>query len=302
MLPVHLQTICILLCLRCFVSVQAQQPLGKAGLAWPNGNSVDIRQYRRTGKVSWYYSWSSYPVNTDLEFVPMFWGPAHIDEFNRMIVRSNGRPSFSTVLGMNEPQQTGQSNISPEDGAQLWKAYLQPLKDRGIRLGSPAPSSAPSGKTWLQAFLGVCGADCTVDFIALHWYGTNATQFINYVVDFHDTFQRPIWVTEWACQNFADLRQQCSYDEVMQFLKITQGFMDDVDFVERYAWFGAMKEMQDVNKANSLMTEEGRINELGAQYIGSDGTEITGSSGERSTWTNTLSTTIVIIIIFGLLS
>ncbi len=73
------------------------------------------------------------------------------------------------------------------------------------------------------------------------------------MVDFHDTFQRPIWVTEWACQNFADLRQQCSYDEVMQFLKTTQGFMDDVDFVERYAWFGAMKEMQDVNKVSYVL-------------------------------------------------
>ncbi|KAL4259396.1 Alkali-sensitive linkage protein [Pleurotus pulmonarius] len=264
----------MLLCLRCFVPVQAQQPLGKAGLAqWPNGNSVDIRQYRRTGKVSWYYSWSSYPVNTDLEFF------VQMDDH-----------LFSTVLGMNEPQQTGQSNISPEDGAQLWKAYLQPLKDRGIRLGSPAPSSAPSGKTWLQAFLGVCGPDCTVDFIALHWYGTNATQFINYVVDFHDTFQRPIWVTEWACH------------AILENYPRLQSFMDDVDFVERYAWFGAMKEIQDVNKANSLMTDEGRINELGAQYIGSDGAEITASSGERSTWTNTLSTTIVIITIFGLLS
>ena len=26
---------------------------GKAGLAWPNGNTVDINQYLTTGKVSW---------------------------------------------------------------------------------------------------------------------------------------------------------------------------------------------------------------------------------------------------------
>ena len=26
----------------------------KAGLAWPNGNSVDIKQYTSTGKVSWW--------------------------------------------------------------------------------------------------------------------------------------------------------------------------------------------------------------------------------------------------------
>ena len=77
---------------------------------------------------------------------------------------------------------------------------MQPLKAQGIRLGSPAPSSALSGKTWLQDFLTACGGTCIVDFIALHWYGINSTQFIIYLQDFHDTFQRPIWVTEWACQ------------------------------------------------------------------------------------------------------
>jgi len=90
--------------------------------------------------------------------------------------------------------------MSPQRGAELWRAHVQPLKVQGIRLGSPAPSSAPSGKTWLQDFLGACGGDCTVDFIALHWYGINSTQFVGYLQDFHSTFQRPIWVTEWACQ------------------------------------------------------------------------------------------------------
>lgn len=57
--------------------------------------------------------------------------------------------------------------MTPEDGAQMWKTYLEPLRAQGVRLGSPAPSSAPSGKTWLQAFLTACAGGCTVDFIAL---------------------------------------------------------------------------------------------------------------------------------------
>ena len=100
---------------------------------------------------------------------------------------------------LRRPQHAGQSNLSPQQGADLWRTHLQPLKAQGIRLGSPAPTSAPSGKTWLQDFLTACGG-CTVDFIALHWYGINSTQFIVYLQDFHDTFKRPIWVTEWACQ------------------------------------------------------------------------------------------------------
>ena len=98
------------------------------------------------------------------------------------------------------PQQGAQSNLTAQQGADMWKTYMQPLKAQGILLGSPAPSSAPSGKIWLQDFLTACNGGCTVDFIALHWYAVNSTEFIRYLQDFHDTFQRPIWVTEWACQ------------------------------------------------------------------------------------------------------
>jgi hypothetical protein len=48
----------------------------------------------------------------------------------------------------------------------MWQTYIQPLKAQGMRLGSPAPTSAPDGKTWLQGFLTACEG-CTVDFIAL---------------------------------------------------------------------------------------------------------------------------------------
>ena len=65
------------------------------------------------------------------------------------------------------PQQTGQSNLSPEDGANLWKTYIEPLKSQGVRLGTPAPSSAPSGKTWLQDWLDACAGGCNPDFVAL---------------------------------------------------------------------------------------------------------------------------------------
>ena len=58
--------------------------------------------------------------------------------------------------------------MSPQDAKAMWVQYLEPLrKTYGVRLGSPPTSSAPSGKTWTQEFLSVCGSDCNVDFIAL---------------------------------------------------------------------------------------------------------------------------------------
>ncbi|KAJ3510135.1 hypothetical protein NLJ89_g4849 [Agrocybe chaxingu] len=257
----------------------------KAGLAWPNGNSLNINQYDATGKVSWYYTWSAFPVASRLEFSPMLWGQSTINQFTSTIRRtlSNTRLSVTAVLGMNEPELQEQSNMSPEEGAQIWQTHLEPLRALGVRLGSPAPSSSPRGKIWLQDFFAACNGNCNVDFIALHWYGTNSSWFISHLEDYHETFQRPLWVTEWACHNFVDLNAQCSDEEIVGFMNVTQSFMDNAEFVERYAWFGAMKDMNNVNPSNALMNGNGQINPLGIQYINATGwTNLTSNAGRPS--------------------
>jgi len=246
----------------------------KAGLAWPNGDYVDIEQFTKTGKVSWYYTWGPLGVDTtdSIEFVPMLWGTDQVDQFTSTVNRTLQRTGATAVLGMNEPQETGQSNLTPEEGVALWTSYIEPLKSQGIRLGSPAPSGAPSGKQWLLDWLGACGNNCTVDFIALHWYDINATQFQEYLEDFHTTFQRPLWITEWTCQNYNNATAQCSPDDIVKFLNQTQSFMDSTPWVERYAWFGAMENLQGVNPEDGLMTSNGEINALGMQYINESST------------------------------
>ena len=43
-----------------------------------------------------------------------------------------------------------------------------------------------------------------------------------------------------ANQVFQNNGPQCSYNQIVEFLDETQSYMDDTDWVERYAWFGAM--------------------------------------------------------------
>ncbi|KAK0476835.1 glycoside hydrolase [Armillaria novae-zelandiae] len=274
----------------------------KAGLAW-GGNSDEMVQFTSTGKVSWYYTWSpkSYVSNANIEFVPMLWGGRQTNEFSSSINNTVAGGGITAVLGMNEcvlslkisfhgvdallfrPQEIQQSNLTPSEGADMWKTYIEPLHSQfeGVRLGSPAPSGAPSGKTWLEQFLTECDG-CTIDFIALHWYDINSTQFISYLQDFHETFDRPIWVTEWACQNFNDVDNQCSTEEIEVFLNVTQSFMDNTDWVERYAWFGAMTDLQGVNPDNALMDSGGDINSLGKQYTGDEDNTPQGMSDGHS--------------------
>ena len=84
------------------------------------------------------------------------------------------------------------------------------------------------------------------------WYDVNATAFQIYLETFYCTFRRPLWITEWACQNYNNANAQCSDQAISEFMNQTQMFMDQSSFVERYAWFGAMEQMQGVNSASDL--------------------------------------------------
>ena len=89
----------------------------------------------------------------------------------------------------------------------------------------------------------------------MHYYGTNTTEFKQYVSEWHDTFNKPVWVTEYACQDFNG-GEQCSDSEVYSFHMEMAIWFDKQNFVEAYAPFGVMRNLQGVNKANSL--QQGR--------------------------------------------
>jgi len=244
----------------------------KAGLAWPNGNWNNYKQYTTTGKVSWYYTWSPDAISApDLEFVPMLWGPTQVQAFTSSINDTLKHNKVTAVLGFNEPQEPQQSNLTVEQGAQLWMSYIEPLKAQGLRLGTPAPSGNPNGVTWLQGWLEACNGGCNPDFLAVHWYDVNATAFQEYLINYHNIFNLPIWVTEWACQNFNG-GPQCTQQEVIDLLNQTQAFMDSTDWVERYAWFGVMENLGGVNPDDAMMSSTGSITTLGQQYINANST------------------------------
>eukprot|EP01113_Clastostelium_recurvatum_P009481 TRINITY_DN14569_c0_g1_i5.p1 TRINITY_DN14569_c0_g1~~TRINITY_DN14569_c0_g1_i5.p1 ORF type:complete len:169 (-),score=27.73 TRINITY_DN14569_c0_g1_i5:54-527(-) len=150
--------------------------------------------------------------------------------------------------------------------ASLWRQHLQPLKGQGKRLGAPAVTSAPSGKPWLQQFIQICGAACTIDFIPIHWYGSDSNAFKSYVTEMHNTFNKPIWVTEWACVEYAP--PTCTQTDVDNFMAATTSFLESQSsWLERFAWFGAMKKLGNVSRTNALLTADGQsATPLGIQY------------------------------------
>ncbi|KAJ2924934.1 hypothetical protein H1R20_g12130, partial [Candolleomyces eurysporus] len=240
---------------------------GKTGIAY--AGNVNVPAFIAGSRaVRYVYNWSPWkPEFMDsipwVDYVPMFWGEKQAGDFDRLVKRGYAR----FALGMNEPNQEGQANISPQRGAQLWRQHLQPLKSQGYTLGSPAPTNAPSGKTWLRDFFNTC-PDCSVDFIATHWYGTDAQQFIAHLQDYHGTFGRNIWVTEYACQDFSGRNQQCSGGQVSSFMQTTRNFMENTGYIQAYFYFGVLHDMNNVQYTNKLINGDSSPNTLGRTYIG----------------------------------
>lgn len=64
-------------------------------------------------------------------------------------------------MRIDRPDQSGQSNMTPDHAVQLWWQYMEPKKNQGYRLVSPATTNSPAGLDWQKKFFELCGS-CTV--------------------------------------------------------------------------------------------------------------------------------------------
>lgn len=100
--------------------------------------------------------------------------------------------------------------MSPAEVVSLWKAQIEPLKARGVKLVSPAITNggefvlakigdqAPLiGVKWMKQFLDQC-TGCQIDAIAVHWYATHTAfgYFQEFLTTVAKQFNKPIWLTE----------------------------------------------------------------------------------------------------------
>ncbi len=88
------------------------------------------------------------------------------------------------------------------------------------------------------------GAGSSVDFITLHWYGsdfnsTNATaQLKSYIEATHKKYGKPIWLTEYSLMNFAAGAQKFpSAANQAEFVEKSTKMLESLDYVEHYSWF-----------------------------------------------------------------
>jgi len=227
----------------------------KSGLAWPwNGNANDFNLFKNSRRITWAYNWESwvpsgFPGN--FEYVAMQRTADGIDKLRNNMAGNKAR----VLLGFNEPDIASQANLTPERAASLWIQYANPITS-GIRVGSPEISNGPNGISWMQKFLPLCHG-CNIAFISCHWYGPNFDHFKSHMAAVHSAFPNyKIWLTEFALQGSPSAGEQLS------FLKQSQSFLDNTDYIERYSWFGAFRG----SAGNNLIDNNGGLTALGRQY------------------------------------
>ena len=193
--------------------------------------------------ASWYYTWSASPAvgaasGGGPRFVPLIWGAANVNAGTLSQVRGEG----PDLLSFNEPDMSGQANMSPAQALSLWPQLMA----TGLRLGSPAVATGgatPGG--WLDQFMsGARSRGYRVNFITLHWYGADfatgpaVSQLESYLQAVHARYHKPIWLTEFALANFGGSPQTPSRPQQAAFLTAATAMLQRLSYVQRYAWFG----------------------------------------------------------------
>lgn len=191
--------------------------------------------------ASWYYTWatshSGITSPSGVRFVPMIWGAGSVTTANLNQVKHEG----PDLLGFNEPDNSGQSNMTVPQALRLWPK----LMGTGLTLGSPAvatDAATPGG--WLDTFMrGAKARHYRVDFIAVHWYGGDfvtgqaVQQLRGYLQAIHARYGLPIWLTEFALIRFGSTTTFPTAHQQASFVTAATSMLGRLSYVQRYAWF-----------------------------------------------------------------
>ena len=228
-------------------------------------NSTDAKAWG----TSWYYDWGIEPLHytsfQDMEFVPMIWGNGdHSVDLNRF-----SKFGFKSVLAYNEPDMFQQANIEVDDAVEGMKEFM----DRDLRVGSPATALLPPwSDEWFQPFMEKMKENnLDVDFIAIHhywnWYNDEGAQaFIDLVKETYEMYHKPIWITEFAITGDPG-RDEMQRQSVIGYMEYVLPKLDELEYVERYAWFSFSPNHPRHGASGLINSYEGTITDLGKLYI-----------------------------------
>lgn len=161
---------------------------------------------------------------------------------------------------LQEPDLPGSTALPVSTAVQIWNQKIIPYRKAGIQLLSPAITSDESkGLPWLAQFMAAVPS-AKPDYIALHYYGTNATAFQTYVTKVHKLYSLPVYITEVASTS-SDIKA------VTAFMTQVTSWCDKQSWIAGVFWFAASRTANNGNLEQSrLMSSTGARTPLGDLY------------------------------------
>jgi len=242
----------------------------KRGLAYSFASKADIAAV--ANRISWYYNWATNPTTIEsnykdygLEYVPMVWGK---DQLATAKIPTGSK----YLLGFNEPNFIGQSNLDPPTAASKWPAVQTTAytASSSPKIVSPAVNYCGGSPgcietdpfVYLDKFFAAC-TNCQVDHIAVHWYACTADALKWFLNELKTRYKQKIWVTEFSCAQW-DKSWQDNQQFQTNYMKDAVAILENEPMVFRYAWFsGRTTEIPYVN----LFGADGQLTDLGTQYL-----------------------------------
>lgn len=170
----------------------------------------------------------------------------------------NARQNKAKVaMGPNEVNQDGQGKMNPGEACQLFRQYIMPLKyENGWQVIGASTNGAPDGIQWMQKFKSECSDVWNnIEADSLHSYETDPQKTIQYVNKWHDTFGKPVYITETACMNYGGGSYPNAGD-AYNYVKALNTFAQKTPWVKGIAFYGAMKNL-NIASVNRLASEAG---------------------------------------------
>lgn len=214
----------------------------------------------------WYYRWSNAGESgVDREYAPMSFGLGGGNDAND-IVLYQGKYKATHVMGFNEPDNcNGQGGVNGGCIIDNAVGVYKNLMKTGLRLVSPSCTEGEATK-WLKDFHTKATAqNVRIDVIAVHWYdwGNNPAvnktptpeqvfnRFKNYLTNIHNLYGLPIWITEFN----ANPNRSGAIN--LAFMKLALPYLENLDYIERYAWFQPSSGVANYYDANGNYTDVG---------------------------------------------
>lgn len=256
---------------KAYPSLTPKRGFGMVTSRWPGPSWQDSL---RALNANWVYTWGlGIGEKVDgIEFVPMKWGPW--GDFEQMVVDLNEKKQAGLanyVLGFNEPDNSGQANMTVEQALDLWPYLLEP------NIPAVSPGCVHANGSWMQDFM--AGADdrgLRVDYVAVHWYWhPYPNDFMGHLQSIWNLYNKPLWITEFAAADWSassSSPNQFSPAQIYTFMAEILWRMEKLDYVHRYAWFNSSPNPYSALGTSSLFEDDyTTLTELGRLYSSFDG-------------------------------